>query len=159
MASSSSSSSSPQQQQEPPWHASLHAPTHKAPLMPAHRVLTLLTLKIASLLLIDVRSTDYPGGAIRTSLNIPAQNFYWNTGILYELCYKADIEWVVFTCMSGSEGGRSARCAGWFLQHVREVAGDAQMQVLRLEGGVRGWVRGGVAFRGFMDGFRREVWE
>jgi len=77
--------------------------------------------------------------------------------MLYELAYKANIEWVVFTC--GSSRGRGPRCASWFLEHVREVAGDNDMQVLVLEGGVKGWVKGGERFTGLMDGYRKEYWE
>jgi arsenical-resistance protein 2 len=75
----------------------------------------------------------------------------------YELAYKANIEWVVFTC--GSSQGRGPRCASWFLEHVREVAGDNDMQVLVLEGGVKGWVQGGPRFTSLMDGFKPELWE
>jgi arsenical-resistance protein 2 len=42
---------------------------------------------------------------------------------------------------------------------VREVAGDNDMQVLVLEGGVKGWVKGGERFTGLMDGYRKEYWE
>lgn len=38
------------------------------------------------------------------------------------------------------------------------MAGDNDMQVLVLEGGVKGWVARGPAFTGLMDGFREEVW-
>ena len=101
----------------------------------------------------------------------------------YELAYKANIEWVVFTCgtsapassphhsklhiqspflthfPTGSSQGRGPRCASWFLEHVREVAGDNDMQVLVLEGGVKGWVAGGPRFTSLMDGFKPEHWE
>jgi arsenical-resistance protein 2 len=42
---------------------------------------------------------------------------------------------------------------------VREVAGDNDMQVLVLEGGVKGWVKSGDRFTGLMDGYRKEYWE
>jgi arsenical-resistance protein 2 len=42
---------------------------------------------------------------------------------------------------------------------VREVAGDKDMQVLVLEGGVNGWVAGGPRFTSLMDGFKAEHWE
>lgn len=61
--------------------------------------------------------------------------------------------------MIGSSSGRGPRCASWFLEHVREVAGDNDMQVLVLEGGVKGWVKGGERFTGLMDGFKPEHWE
>jgi hypothetical protein len=60
---------------------------------------------------------------------------------------------------TGSSQGRGPRCASWFLEHVREVAGDNDMQVLVLEGGVKGWVQGGPRFTSLMDGFKAEHWE
>ncbi|KAF2164105.1 hypothetical protein M409DRAFT_25452 [Zasmidium cellare ATCC 36951] len=158
MATSNTTEAPPTQEQEPPWHASFPTPSLTPDIFPARRALTLLTLKIASLLLVDVRRTDYTGGSIRGSLNIPAQGFYWNRGALYELAYKADMEWVVFTCGSSKEGGRAWRCAGWFLEHVRHTVGDEDMQVFVLEGGVKGWVGGGEVYRGLMDGFVEGEW-
>ncbi|KAK5732466.1 hypothetical protein LTR17_010522 [Elasticomyces elasticus] len=143
--------------EDQPWHAAFPAPTMTADIMPQRRAMMILSMKIASMLIIDVRRTDYEGGAIRGSLNVPAQGFWWNRGMLYELCYKADIEWVVFTC--GSSSGRGPRCAGWFLDHVRNTAQDNDMQVMTLEGGVKGWVKAGPQYTQFMDGFRSEYWE
>ena len=40
----------------------------------------------AGALLIDVRRTDYEGGTIRGSLNMPAQSFPMNMATLYRLC-------------------------------------------------------------------------
>jgi arsenical-resistance protein 2 len=54
----------------------------EAGLMPKQRAQMILSMKIASMLIIDVRRTDYEGGAIRGSLNIPAQGFWWNRGML-----------------------------------------------------------------------------
>lgn len=141
-----------------PWHAAFPAPTLSAETMPAQRAMMMLSLKIASVLLIDVRRTDYLGGAIRGSLNIPAQGFWWNRGMLYELAYKADIEWVVFTCGSSSPTGRGRRCAAWFLEFVRNVAGDTDMHVSVLEGGVKGWVKAGPQYTALMDGYESEHW-
>ncbi|KAF2482282.1 hypothetical protein BDY17DRAFT_317044 [Neohortaea acidophila] len=142
-----------------PWHASFPASTLVPESLPANKAYTILSMKIASMLIIDVRRTDYEGGSIRGSLNIPAQGFWWNRGMLYELAYKADMQWVVFTCNSCSPGGRGPRCAAWFLEFVRGVAGDEDMQVMALEGGMRGWVKGGEQFTGLMDGFKAEYWE
>ncbi|KAK5124183.1 hypothetical protein LTR85_001886 [Meristemomyces frigidus] len=141
---------------EQPWHAAFPEPTMTADVMPQRRAMMVLSMKIASMLIIDVRRTDYEGGAIRGSLNIPAQGFWWNKGMLYELAYKADIEWVVFTC--GSSSGRGPRCASWFLEHVRNVAEDNNMQVMVLEGGVKGWVKAGPQYTQFMDGYREDYW-
>jgi hypothetical protein len=64
-----------------------------------------------------------------------------------------------FLFAPGSSQGRGPRCAVWFLEHVREIAGDNDMQVLVLEGGVKGWVQGGPRFTSLMDGFKPEHWE
>lgn len=70
------------EQDEQPWHVAFPAPRLTADTMPATRAQMILSMKIASMLIIDVRRTDYEGGAIRGSLNIPAQGFWWNRGIL-----------------------------------------------------------------------------
>lgn len=61
--------------------------------------------------------------------------------------------------LPGSSQGRGPRCAAWFLEHVREVAGDNDMQVMVLEGGVKGWVKGGPQFTQLMDGFDEAYWQ
>ena len=71
-----------QHEEEQPWHAAFPAPRLEAGKMPAQRAQMILSMKIASMLIIDVRRTDYEGGAIRGSLNIPAQGFWWNRGML-----------------------------------------------------------------------------
>jgi arsenical-resistance protein 2 len=130
----------------------------------------MLSLKIASILLIDVRSEAfYPhGGTIRGSLHIPARGFWWNRGVVYELAYKADVEWVCFVGLDDEddedEGGgktvsRAEVCAGWFADHVRGTVGDGDMQILVAEAGLEGWVQGGEGFVTLMDGFERGVWE
>lgn len=60
---------------------------------------------------------------------------------------------------TGSSNGRAPRCAAWFLEHVREVAEDMDMNVMVLEGGIKGWVRGGPQFTQLMDGFKPEYWK
>lgn len=59
---------------------------------------------------------------------------------------------------SGSSRGRAPRCASWFLEHVRENVGDADMQIMVLEGGIKGWVQGGAQCIQFMDGFDEAYW-
>ncbi|KAK4629359.1 hypothetical protein CLAFUW4_07935 [Fulvia fulva] len=142
---------------EKPWHAAFPEPTITADVFPRSRALMIMSLKIGSMLIVDVRRTDYEGGAIRGSINIPAQGFYWNRGVLYELAYKSSMEWVVFTC--GSSNGRGPRCAAWFLEHVRNVAGDNDMNVTVLEGGLKGWVKAGPQYTQYMDGFEKAYWE
>jgi len=139
------------------WHEDFPAPTVTAEVMPQRRLMQMLSLQgLASVLVVDVRRTDYEGGCIRGSLNIPAQGFFWNRGILYELAYKADFQWVVFTC--GSSNGRAPRCAAWFLEHIRSV-GDEDMQCMVLEGGMKGWVKAGPQFTRLMDGYQESHWQ
>jgi arsenical-resistance protein 2 len=55
----------------------------------------------AGTLLIDVRRTDYEGGTIRGSLNMPAQSFPYNMATLFRLCQGdglSIISRVVFYC-------------------------------------------------------------
>lgn len=68
--------------QSRPWHEAFPAPRLTADVMPQRRALMVLSMRIASMLIIDVRRNDYEGGAIRGSLNIPAQGFWWNRGML-----------------------------------------------------------------------------
>lgn len=145
--------------EEKPWHAAFPAPTLTAPIFPQRQALMILAMKIASMLIVDVRRTDYEGGLIRGSINMPAQSLWWNRGILYELAYKSDIEWVVFTCGSCKENSRGARCAAWFLEHVRNTVGDEDMQVGALEGGLKGWIKAGPQYTQFMDGFDIDFWK
>ncbi|KAH0282617.1 hypothetical protein KCU62_g9604, partial [Aureobasidium sp. EXF-3399] len=140
-----------------PWHAEFPEPKAEAAIMPRNRVMQMLSLRgVAAILIIDLRRMDFEGGCLRGSLNIPAQGFWWNRGMLYELAYKADIEWVVFTC--GSSNGRAPRCAAWFKEFI-EQAGDEQMQSMVLEGGVKGWVKSGPQFTRLMDGYKESYWQ
>ncbi|THW63475.1 hypothetical protein D6D19_09638 [Aureobasidium pullulans] len=144
-------------EQSRPWHADFPEPKAEAAIMPRNRVMQMLSLRgVASLLIIDLRRMDFEGGCLRGSLNIPAQGFWWNRGMLYELAYKADIEWVVFTC--GSSNGRAPRCAAWFKEFI-DAAGDEQMQSMVLEGGVKGWVKSGPQFTRLMDGYKEPYWQ
>jgi arsenical-resistance protein 2 len=67
-----------------PWHAEFPAPKTEAAIMPRNRVMQMLSMRgVASLLVIDLRRMDFEGGCLRGSLNIPAQGFWWNRGMLY----------------------------------------------------------------------------
>jgi arsenical-resistance protein 2 len=80
----------------PDWYDVFPAPRSTAPLISRETVLS--QLYSPDLLLIDVRRTDYEGGTIAGSLNIPAQSFYWNREALYNLCKRAGIKRVAFYC-------------------------------------------------------------
>ena len=73
--------------QDQPWHVAFPEPKMTAEVMPQRRAMMILSMKIASMLIVDVRRTDYEGGAIRGSLNIPAQGFWWNRGKVIVLEY------------------------------------------------------------------------
>jgi hypothetical protein len=47
---------------------------------------------------VDVRRTDFEGGTIKGSLNLPAHSFYMNRGVLYDLCKRAGVKQVAFYC-------------------------------------------------------------
>lgn len=76
--------------EETPWHATFPAPKQIVPNFSKEKLLqfyaTLGDVLNAGVLLIDVRRTDYEGGTIRGSLNLPAQSFYLNRAALYRLC-------------------------------------------------------------------------
>ena len=55
-------------------------------------------LSSPDLLIVDVRRTDYEGGTIRGSINLPAHSFYMNRGVLYQLCKRAGVKSVAFYC-------------------------------------------------------------
>lgn len=49
-------------------------------------------------LLVDVRRGDWEGGAITTSINVPAHAFFHARGMIYELCKRANIKRIIFFC-------------------------------------------------------------
>ncbi|OCK81248.1 Rhodanese-like protein [Lepidopterella palustris CBS 459.81] len=136
----------------PLWHASLPAPQHAAPLISRDVVLPFSPED----LLIDVRRTDYEGGTIKGSLNMPAQSFYMNRAVLHRLCAKSGIKNVIFYC--GSSNGRGPRCAAWFADYLAEI-GDNSMNSQTLAGGIKGWVKAGGEFVKNVDGYEAKYWK
>lgn len=49
-------------------------------------------------LLVDVRRTDWEGGTVATSINLPAHTFYQTRLAVYQLCKQAGIKRVIFYC-------------------------------------------------------------
>jgi arsenical-resistance protein 2 len=49
-------------------------------------------------LLVDVRRTDWEGGTVTSSINLPAHTFYQTRPVVYQLCKQAGIETVIFYC-------------------------------------------------------------
>ena len=91
-----------QNQEEKPWHAAFPAPRTTAPLLERDSVFRMLSamgdIFSIGLLLVDVRRTDYEGGTITGSINLPAQSFYLNMGTFYKLCRGANVDRVAFYC-------------------------------------------------------------
>lgn len=78
------------------WYDAFPAPKITAALL--SREAALSNLSSSDLLIVDVRRTDYEGGTIRGSINLPAQSFYMNRAVLYDLCKRANIKQVAFYC-------------------------------------------------------------
>ncbi|PSS08814.1 hypothetical protein M430DRAFT_109582 [Amorphotheca resinae ATCC 22711] len=108
--------------------------------------------------LVDVRRTDWEGGTIKSSLNLPAQSFYQTRKTLLDLCDRASIKQVIFYC--GSSSGRGPRCASWMQDYIDDIAKfgrKTDLKVLVLEGGIKKWVKD---FGGsMMEGFEEKYWE
>lgn len=139
------------------------APRTKAPEISADEVMQMfddmdIKPEPRSFLLVDVRRTDWEGGTIKTSLNLPAQSFYQSRKTLLDLCDRANIKQVIFYC--GSSSGRGPRCAAWMQDYIDDVSKfgrKSSLQVLVLRGGIKGWVKD---FEGSMvDGFEEKYWE
>lgn len=101
---------------------------------------------------------------------------------LYELLSAAGVGKVVFYCgellgplfmlesngrrrfgkgwgliRAASSKGRGNRAAGWFEDYIGE-RGDAWMESLVLEGGIKGWVGAGGEYVAFVDEYVEGVW-
>lgn len=79
-----------------PWHAAFPAPSTTAPVITREEVLK--DLGSDGLLLVDVRRTDFEGGTIKGSLNLPAHSFYVNRAVLFDLCKRAGVKKIAFYC-------------------------------------------------------------
>lgn len=63
----------------------------------------------------------------------------------------------------GSSRGRGTRAAGWFEDYIRERGEEGTgtgtgLRSLILEGGIKGWVKGGAEYVREMDGYVEDVW-
>ncbi|CAM1504377.1 Fc.00g019680.m01.CDS01 [Cosmosporella sp. VM-42] len=104
-------------------------------------------------LLVDVRRTDWEGGTVASSINLPAHTFYQTRPVVYQLCKQASIKKIIFYC--GSCGNRGPRCAGWMQDYLNEV-GDTEIKALILTGGIKGWVK---SYGGkLMDWYDEKAW-
>ncbi|KAF2634943.1 hypothetical protein P280DRAFT_206643 [Massarina eburnea CBS 473.64] len=127
---------------EPPkanWWDAFPAPRNTAALLPRETALS--SLSSGKLLLVDVRRTDFEGGTIKGSLNLPAHSFYLGRAVLHDLCKRAGITQVAFYCDYLADKG------------------EVEMQSLTLVGGIKGWVKAGEEYTTNMHGFEPEYWK
>ncbi|KAL4791557.1 Rhodanese-like domain-containing protein [Aspergillus venezuelensis] len=147
---------------EQPWHASFPAPISDPEALPAQTVLSWLQDGTESrkpgidFLLIDLRRTDHEGGTIKGSLNLPAQSLYYTLPTLYILVTSAGVKDVAFYC--GSSAGRGTRAAAWFADYIKEQGGEKKVKSWKLEGGIKGWVKGGEEYTKFMEVYDKAHW-
>jgi arsenical-resistance protein 2 len=85
------------------WWASFPAPRSTPPTIAAASVMQQfddmdLTPILRTFLLVDVRRTDWEGGTIKTSLNLPAQSFYQTRKTLLDLLDRGGFKQVIFYC-------------------------------------------------------------
>ncbi|KAF1912590.1 hypothetical protein BDU57DRAFT_459421 [Ampelomyces quisqualis] len=123
------------------WTDAFPVPRTTAPILPRDEALS--GLSSPDLLTVDVRRTDYEGGAIKGSINLPAHSFYMNRRVLFDL---------------SSSNGRGPRCAAWFADYIAEN-GDSTIQSLTLGGGIKGWVKAGEPYTENVDGYEPEYWK
>jgi len=127
---------------EEPWHAAYPSPISKPDIITRAETLHLLETATPGkdFILVDVRRTDFEGGTIRHSINLPAQSLYPTLPAVYTLCSSVPVSKLIFYC--GSSHGRGPRAAGW-LQDFIDARGNTSMRALVLEGGIKGWVEAG----------------
>jgi arsenical-resistance protein 2 len=78
------------------WTDAFPTPRTIAPVLTREDALS--ALLSPDLLIVDVRRTDYEGGTIKGSINLPAHSFYMNRGVLFDLCKRAGVKKVAFYC-------------------------------------------------------------
>ncbi|KAJ5631196.1 Rhodanese-like domain-containing protein [Penicillium longicatenatum] len=142
-----------------PWHAAYPAPRIVAASISCLDLLGWFKegKKIGKdYILIDLRRTDFEGGTIRGSLNLPAQSLYPTIPALYSVFSQAKISKVVWYC--GSSRGRGPRAAGWFAEYLEEQK-DEGMESLVLEGGIKGWAAAGDDYTRLMDEYDESKWK
>ncbi|KAH8787559.1 arsenate reductase [Hyaloscypha sp. PMI_1271] len=155
-------STSPQvavdEEQPKPWYAAYPTQRNSASWVTKQTLLSWMEKgEIAGkdFILVDLRRTDFEGGTIRGSINLPAQSLYPTIPTLYTLLSKAGIASVIWFC--GSSRGRGSRAAGWFSDYIQDQ-NDTKMKSYALEGGIKGWVTAGEEFIRMMDEYDASAW-
>ncbi|KAL2258378.1 hypothetical protein VTK26DRAFT_8326 [Humicola hyalothermophila] len=144
----------------PAWYEAFPAPKSEAATISREEVLAMIKAapvgSSRDFVLIDLRRNDFEGGTISGSINLPAQSLYPTLPSIYALFKSAGVRKAIFYC--GSSRGRGSRATAWLADHLASV-GDASMQSLALEGGIKGWVAAGAEYVEYVDGYEAKVWE
>ncbi|EAT88456.2 hypothetical protein SNOG_04696 [Parastagonospora nodorum SN15] len=121
------------------WSDAFPAPRTTAPIITREDAVS--ALSSPDLLVVDVRRTDYEGGTIKGSINLPAHSFYMNRAVLFDLCKRAGVKKVAFYC-----------------DYIVDQ-GDTDIESLTLGGGIKDWVKAGEPYIQHMEGFDAEYWK
>ncbi|CVK84675.1 related to arsenate reductase (Arc2) [Fusarium mangiferae] len=151
----------PQDTPQKQWWEEFPEPKAECPRTDPSIVAKLIEVNAASgknahrdFLLVDVRRTDWEGGTIATSINLPAHTLYQTRPQIYQLAKQAGIKRIIFYC--GSCGSRGPRCAGWMQDYLDEVE-ETEIKAEILIGGIKGWQK---AYAGqLMDSYDDKAWE
>ncbi|KAF5635484.1 arsenate reductase (Arc2) [Fusarium tjaetaba] len=151
----------PQDTPQKQWWEEFPEPKAECPRTDPSIVAKLIEVNAASgknahrdFLLVDVRRTDWEGGTIATSINLPAHTLYQTRPQIYQLVKQAGIKRIIFYC--GSCGSRGPRCAGWMQDYLDEVE-ETEIKAEILIGGIKGWQK---AYAGqLMDSYNEKAWE
>ncbi|KAG5750303.1 hypothetical protein H9Q69_007756 [Fusarium xylarioides] len=151
----------PQDTPQKQWWEEFPEPKAECPRTDPSIVAKLIEVNVASgknahrdSLLVDVRRTDWEGGTIATSINLPAHTLYQTRPQIYQLVKQAGIKRIIFYC--GSCGSRGPRCAGWMQDYLDEVE-ETEIKAEILIGGIKGWQK---AYAGqLMDSYDEKAWE
>ena len=65
---------------------------------------------------------------------------------------------IELTSVSGSSRGRGTRAAGWFADLIKQEQIEGVHSMI-LEGGIKGWAKGGDDFTAMMDEHDPKVWQ
>jgi len=101
--------------------------------MPPEALRTRMAAGALNIVVVDLRTFDYPGGHIRSSLQVPATGVVLRTDEVISLLAEYDI--VIFHCMLSMH--RAPQCAQIYKKRL--MALGRQQQVAILEGGYSKW--------------------
>ncbi|TKA66853.1 hypothetical protein B0A55_10002 [Friedmanniomyces simplex] len=144
---------------EQPWYAAYPKAHSEPATISRQELLRLLKSDTGpgeTFVLVDLRRTDYEGGTIMGSINLPAQSLHPTIPSLYSLFEAAGVNQVIWYC--GSSRGRGNRAAAWFADYISEQ-NNTDMRSLVLADGIKGWAAEGGEFVQYMQEYDASKWE